>query len=811
MPSPRFTWTPSWATTERSAPRARNAQLGPLQSLAAGSDGNNTDLKTWNVSFENLIPSEMEEIEEFLTARNGAELFQWTNPRGITSFYVCEQWSTVAVARNIWTIQGAFRQIVAWDAVLTPDPEPNPDPEPPLIGATAACVSISPLSAPNKVAFHPSGKAVAVTRMGQPYFEVYRWSDDARVWGAKYNNPAVLPSGSSFSSGFDVAFSPSGNALIVVGNFTEKVAAYQFSLETGLGNKITTAPLPLVGSSDSFVWGNSVAFHPSGNAVAIAHWGAPYVSAWSWSDSTGFLASIASPSPAVNNVSSWEGRAVAFNPAGTALVLGMDRPGSVGQDGWVVAWQWANGFGSRIPGFVRGANGTDAVYGAAFSPNGQTLVVVGGGSGAAVAFIWSYPFSLAGFGAAREPLFTGAPEWPPYQLFSVDDVAFSPSGDRIAVAQSGGNNVYTYAISETGEFTAYVSGGCAIGSITGVAYSPVSGSLAAAGTIGSVGGMIMHVNSLYERQAPSSPPSNLIAALSGDFVIQLTWTGGFLDQTGFRIERSVDNVVYTLVAEVAANATSYFDTGLAAETQYWYRVASINSAGVSPFTGPVSQTTGEAPPPASAGLVIYATGAGVFAAGDTVSITRESSEAPVSSGGPFGEPYLAANAGAGYRIEGAPIYVGTSDFTAECWYRRTWSGTGGQTVFEMQRPGFSERLGVYSSNRTFAAPGPNVTPTTHYFMEGPGGLYRELFRQSALNSWRHFAVARQEGVMSAWENGQLVSSVWFNNNYSEPINYGENYIDVGPEHDVGQFRFTPGEAIYSGAVIAVPGTPFYTP
>jgi phage-related protein len=116
-----FTWTPSWATVERSAPRNRSAELGPPQSVAIGSDGGNTDLKTWNVVLENRLHDEALAISAFLEARNGAEAFSWTNPRGKTRNYVCENWQPVVVAdRNrgnvdtdkIWTITATFREVV---------------------------------------------------------------------------------------------------------------------------------------------------------------------------------------------------------------------------------------------------------------------------------------------------------------------------------------------------------------------------------------------------------------------------------------------------------------------------------------------------------------------------------------------------------------------------------------------------------------------------------------------------------------------------------------------------------------------------
>jgi phage-related protein len=111
MANPVFIWTPSWTTAERSAPRVRKAELGPLQSLATAADGSNADLKTWNFVFENIIPDTMNAIDAFLEARNASELFEYTNPRGKLRYYVCENWDTLAVAEDIWTIRANFREV----------------------------------------------------------------------------------------------------------------------------------------------------------------------------------------------------------------------------------------------------------------------------------------------------------------------------------------------------------------------------------------------------------------------------------------------------------------------------------------------------------------------------------------------------------------------------------------------------------------------------------------------------------------------------------------------------------------------------
>ncbi|SDS43056.1 S8 family serine peptidase [Opitutus sp. GAS368] len=113
-------------------------------------------------------------------------------------------------------------------------------------------------------------------------------------------------------------------------------------------------------------------------------------------------------------------------------------------------------------------------------------------------------------------------------------------------------------------------------------------------------------NSAYSNTAsaatqsppPTIPaaPSNLSATATSSSAINLTWTDNTNNEDGFRVERSTDNTTFTQVASLAANSTSYSDTGLAASTTYYYRVRAFNSAGNSGYSNTASATT-QAPPP----------------------------------------------------------------------------------------------------------------------------------------------------------------------------------------------------------------------
>lgn len=87
--------------------------------------------------------------------------------------------------------------------------------------------------------------------------------------------------------------------------------------------------------------------------------------------------------------------------------------------------------------------------------------------------------------------------------------------------------------------------------------------------------------------APQSP-ANLAAVLVSPTRIDLTWVDNSSNEDGFRIERSVDGVVFALVTTVSANTTSFSDVNLVAGATHYYRVTAFNSLGNSVSAGPVS-------------------------------------------------------------------------------------------------------------------------------------------------------------------------------------------------------------------------------
>jgi uncharacterized protein (TIGR02145 family) len=81
---------------------------------------------------------------------------------------------------------------------------------------------------------------------------------------------------------------------------------------------------------------------------------------------------------------------------------------------------------------------------------------------------------------------------------------------------------------------------------------------------------------------PTSP-ENLLGSAVSSSKINLSWTDRSTNETGFKIERKLQNGIFLQVGTVASNITTFTDTGLNASTIYIYRVFSYNSGGNSPI------------------------------------------------------------------------------------------------------------------------------------------------------------------------------------------------------------------------------------
>ncbi|WP_276485216.1 fibronectin type III domain-containing protein [Paraflavitalea pollutisoli] len=81
-------------------------------------------------------------------------------------------------------------------------------------------------------------------------------------------------------------------------------------------------------------------------------------------------------------------------------------------------------------------------------------------------------------------------------------------------------------------------------------------------------------------------PSKLVATTVSHNKINLTWTDNSANETGFEIVRSTtSNGTYSQVATVGADITNFTDSGLLANTKYFYKVRTIGNSNASNYTG----------------------------------------------------------------------------------------------------------------------------------------------------------------------------------------------------------------------------------
>lgn len=86
-------------------------------------------------------------------------------------------------------------------------------------------------------------------------------------------------------------------------------------------------------------------------------------------------------------------------------------------------------------------------------------------------------------------------------------------------------------------------------------------------------------------------PDGLVATANSDTEIALAWNDNSNNETGFKIERSLDNTNWTEVGTAGANTTQYTDKGLSANTQYYYRLSAMNGIGNSTVINADTTTT----------------------------------------------------------------------------------------------------------------------------------------------------------------------------------------------------------------------------
>ena len=108
--------------------------------------------------------------------------------------------------------------------------------------------------------------------------------------------------------------------------------------------------------------------------------------------------------------------------------------------------------------------------------------------------------------------------------------------------------------------------------------------------------------------SPPIPPANLTATIDGanPLVVDLAWIDNASDETTYLVERSTDGTNFGEINSLPENATNTSDENVASETTYFYRVAAINSGGISNYSNVAEITTAAVPPSAPINLTAIA-------------------------------------------------------------------------------------------------------------------------------------------------------------------------------------------------------------
>jgi phage-related protein len=102
---------PAYGAAQASRPAVRSVKFGDGYEQRL-SYGLNTDLKVWNLTFQNITTASKVEITGFLEARAGTQQFNWTTPSDDIGSFICQEWDCSIVAADVWTITATFRQVV---------------------------------------------------------------------------------------------------------------------------------------------------------------------------------------------------------------------------------------------------------------------------------------------------------------------------------------------------------------------------------------------------------------------------------------------------------------------------------------------------------------------------------------------------------------------------------------------------------------------------------------------------------------------------------------------------------------------------
>jgi hypothetical protein len=85
-------------------------------------------------------------------------------------------------------------------------------------------------------------------------------------------------------------------------------------------------------------------------------------------------------------------------------------------------------------------------------------------------------------------------------------------------------------------------------------------------------------------------PSDIILKINSISSVTVSWTDLSTNESGYKVERSINNSVFSEIASLSANSSSYIDSNLNPSTIYTYRVYAFNTSGNSSYSSTVNYT-----------------------------------------------------------------------------------------------------------------------------------------------------------------------------------------------------------------------------
>ena len=104
------------------------------------------------------------------------------------------------------------------------------------------------------------------------------------------------------------------------------------------------------------------------------------------------------------------------------------------------------------------------------------------------------------------------------------------------------------------------------------------------------------ISSIYnDGTAPAAP--TVLTAQNISASVQLSWNDIAYNETGYNIYRALaSNSIYSLIGTTQSETTSYTDTSIIGNTKYLYKIAAVNTNGVSAYSNIVTITTPDKAP-----------------------------------------------------------------------------------------------------------------------------------------------------------------------------------------------------------------------